>query len=163
MLPTIEKILADDDTALENAAEIELFRKLLELCEYLPEEEKAQFMASPVRMQMEYLIAKMSGTPGLLKTALSLKKAGVLGEDETVYLPQKNFSVTNHELRKVFKCMKELSYFFSGLHPKSHPFLATFCFSIFFFSFFPDQTPPSHTRRPPPLIPKVSKTKDLRH
>ena len=109
LLPTIEKILADDDTALENAAEIELFRKLLELCEYLPEEEKAQFMASPVRMQMEYLIAKMSGTPGLLKTALSLKKAGVLGEDETVYLPQKNFSVTNHELRKVFKCMKELS------------------------------------------------------
>lgn len=34
-----------------------------------------------------------------------------------------------------FKGMKELSYFFSGLHPKSHPFLATFCFSIFFFLF----------------------------
>ena len=109
LLPTIEKILSDDDTALENAEEIELFKKLLELCEYLPEEEKAQFMASPVRMQMEYLISKMSGTPGLLKTAQSLKKAGVLGEEETTFDPSKPFSVTNHELRKVFKYMKELS------------------------------------------------------
>ncbi len=109
LLPTIERILADDDTALENADEIELFKKLLELCQFLPEEEKAQFMASPVRMQMEYLIAKMSGTPGLLKTAQSLKKAGVLGEEETSFDPTKPFSVTNHELRKVFKYMKELS------------------------------------------------------
>ena len=109
LLPTIEKILADDDTALENAEEIELFKKLLELCEYLPEDEKAAFKASPVRMQIEYLIAKMSGTPGLLKTAQSLKKAGILGEDDTAYDAQKPFSVTNHELRKVFKCMKELS------------------------------------------------------
>ena len=109
LLPTIEKILADDDTALENAEEIELFKKLLELCEYLPEDEKAAFMASPVRMQIEYLIAKMSGTPGLLKTAQSLKKAGVLGDEDSAFDIQKPFSVTNHELRKVFKCMKQLS------------------------------------------------------
>ena len=109
LLPTIERILADDDTALENADEIELFKKLLELCQFLPEEEKAQFMASPVRMQMEYLIAKMSGTPGLLKTAQSLKKTGVLGEEEASFDSAKPFSVTNHELRKVFKYMKELS------------------------------------------------------
>ena len=111
LLPTIERILADDDTALENAAEIELFKKLLELCEYLPDGEKEEFMASPVRMKMEYLISKMSGVPGLLKTALSLKKSGVLNEDESdiLALQQKDFSVTNHELRKVFKCMKKLS------------------------------------------------------
>ncbi|MBO4533990.1 MAG: hypothetical protein J5726_09915, partial [Treponema sp.] len=109
LLPTIEKILADDDTALENAEEIELFKKLLELCQYLPEDEKAAFMASPVRMEIEYLIAKMSGTPGLLKTAQSLKKAGVLGEEDSVIDMQKPFLVTNHELRKVLKYMKELS------------------------------------------------------
>ncbi len=112
LLPTIERILADDDTALENAAEIELFKKLLELCEYLPEDEKAEFMASPIRMKMEYLISKMSGVPGLLKTALSLKKSGILDdelEENTRALSQKDFSVTNHELRKVFKCMKHLS------------------------------------------------------
>ena len=109
LLPTIERILSDDDSALENAAEIELFKKLLELCEYLPEEEKAAFRASPVRMEIEYLISKMSGTPGLLKTAQSLKKAGILGEEDSAAGEQKLFSVTNHELRKVFKCMKELS------------------------------------------------------
>ena len=109
LLPTIEKILADDDSALENAEEIELFKKLLELCQYLPEDEKIAFMTSPVRMEIEYLIAKMSGTPGLLKTAMSLKKAGILGESDIVYDPTKPFSVTNHELRKVLKYMKELS------------------------------------------------------
>ena len=109
LLPTIEKILADDDTALENAEEIELLKKLLELCQYLPDEEKISFMSSPVRMQIEYLIAKLSGEPGLLKTALSLKKAGVLGEEDSAVVSPKDFSVTNHELRKVFKCMKSLS------------------------------------------------------
>ena len=114
LLPTIERILADDDTAIENAAEIELFKKLLELCSYLPEEEKAEFMASPVRMKMEYLISKMSGIPGLLKTALSLKKSGVLDPEEddsesSSMYAQNSFTVTNHELRKVFKCMKKLS------------------------------------------------------
>ncbi len=107
-LPTIERILADDDTALENSAEIELLKKLLELCEYLPEQEKKDFMSSPVRMKIEYLISKLSGQPGLLKTALSLKKSGILGE-EGLPSAQKDFSVTNHELRKVFKCMKSLS------------------------------------------------------
>ena len=109
LLPTIEKILADDDTAIENAAEIELFKKLLELCQYLPEEEKVTFMTSPVRMEIEYLIAKMSGTPGLLKTAQSLKKSGILGEEDSIPDAEKPFVVTNHELRKVFKYMKELS------------------------------------------------------
>ena len=58
---------------------------------------------------MEYLIARMSGVPGLLKTALSLKKAGLLGDANLDALSQKAFAVTNHELRKVFKCMKNLS------------------------------------------------------
>ena len=109
LLPTIEKILADDDTAIENAAEIELFKKLIELCYYLPEKEKENFLTSPIRLKMEYLIARMSGVPGLLKTALSLKKAGLLGDANLDALSQKAFAVTNHELRKVFKCMKNLS------------------------------------------------------
>ena len=109
LLPTIEKILADDDTAIENAAEIELFKKLIELCHYLPEKEKEDFLASPIRLKMEYIIAKMSGIPGLLKTALSLKKAGLLGEANLDTVSQNVFAVTNHELRKVFKCMKKLS------------------------------------------------------
>ena len=109
LLPTIERILADDDSALENAAEIELFKKLLELCQYLPEIEKENFLASPIRMKMEYLISKMSGIPGLLKTALSLKKTGVLDDGDYANTSRKDFAVTNHELRKVFKCMKVLS------------------------------------------------------
>ena len=115
LLPTIERIISDDDTAIENAEEIELFKKLLELCSYLPEHEKAEFMASPIRMKMEYLISKMSGIPGLLKTALSLKKSGILddelsaGTEDGKLHSDKDFSVTNHELRKVFKYMKKLS------------------------------------------------------
>lgn len=110
LLPAIERILADDDTAIENAAEIELFKKLLALCEYLPEDEKATFMSSQIRMQMEFIISKMSGVPGLLKTAQSLKKSGFLDEAvESETAEDKPFKVTNHELRKVFKFMKKLS------------------------------------------------------
>lgn len=109
LLPTIEKILADDDSALENAAEIELFKKLLELCQFLPDDEKAEFLTSQIRMQMEYIISKMSGVPGLLKTAQSLKKAGILGDEENEFSQLSDFEVTNHELRKVLKYMKKLS------------------------------------------------------
>ena len=72
LLPKIERILEDDELALQYTSELELFKKLLDLCEFLPEDIKKEFLTSKVRLQIEYVIAKMSGKPGLLKTAHSL-------------------------------------------------------------------------------------------
>lgn len=110
LIPTIEKILSDENAAMENYAEIEMFKKLLSLGQYLPEPEKTEFLTSRVRMQLEYLIAKLSGKPGLLQTAISLLKTGVLGENDLSLDSKEDFIASNHQLRKVLKNMKVLSH-----------------------------------------------------
>ncbi len=116
LLPAIEKIIADDDLASENAEKVELFKKLLSMSEYLSEEEREEFLRGKPRMQMEYLVAKLSGKPGLLKTAKSLIKSGVLGEDYV--LSEENIAenrtasenaVSNSTITSVIRTMEKLS------------------------------------------------------
>lgn len=116
LLPAIEKIIADDDLASENAEKVDLFKKLLSMSEYLPEDEKEDFLSGKPRMQMEYLVAKLSGKPGLLKTAKSLIKSGVLGEEYSL-LEERSLSenqiydngISNSVIRSVIKTMERLS------------------------------------------------------
>ena len=116
LLPAIEKIIADDDLASENAEKVDLFKKLLSMSEYLPEDEKEDFLSGKPRMQMEYLVAKLSGKPGSLKTAKSLIKSGVLGEeynltDATAVSETEAYdnAVSNNAIRSVIKTMEKLS------------------------------------------------------
>ncbi|MCR5436633.1 MAG: tetratricopeptide repeat protein [Treponema sp.] len=86
----------------EKLAEVDLFKKLLSLSEYLPEDKKDGFKQGKTRMQMEYLISKMSGKPGLLKTVMSLSA------------PESNENAQTGEyseeiLRSVLQTMKNLS------------------------------------------------------
>ena len=108
LLPAIEKVIEDDEEAMENAPQIDMFRKLLSLSEYLPDDEKEKFRSGKQRMQMEYLISKMSGKPGLLKTSQSLRKTGVLGEVEAVKSSESG-NVSNQEIKDVIGIMKKLS------------------------------------------------------
>lgn len=116
LIPTIEKIIADDTIAAENMPQIDLFKKLISLSEFLPEEEKEEFLSGKPRMQMEYLIAKMSGKPGLLKTGQSLIKAGVLGEETGSSNDDSEIVATNENIRSVIKYMEKLS---AGLEDKN--------------------------------------------
>ncbi|MCQ2591893.1 MAG: tetratricopeptide repeat protein [Treponema sp.] len=107
LLPTIQKILADENIAEENADKIELFKKLLALSSFLPENEKESFLAGKPRMQIEYLISKMSGRPGLLQTSQSLRKSGTIDAVENNLDEETDLS--NESLRKVIKLMKKLT------------------------------------------------------
>ena len=109
LLPTIEKVIEDDEEAIENAPQIDMFRKLLSLSEYLPDDEKEKFQTGKQRMQMEYLISKMSGKPGLLKTSQSLRKAGLLGEVADNRQAGESGNVSNQEIKDVIGIMKKLS------------------------------------------------------
>ena len=109
LLPTIEKVIEDDEEAVVNAPQIDMFRKLLSLSEYLPDDEKEKFRSGKQRMQMEYLISKMSGKPGLLKTSQSLRKAGVLGEVDDNLWAGESGNVSNQEIKDVIGIMKKLS------------------------------------------------------
>ena len=87
-----------NESSEESAA---LFKKLLSLCEYLPEDEKKKFRSGKIRLQMEFLISKMSGQPGLLATTLKNEAAGeveVSMED-----------ISNDKIKKLMCKMKDLS------------------------------------------------------
>jgi len=112
LLPAIEKIISDEDIASENVEKVDLFKKLLSLSEYLPEEERKAFLSGKARMQMEYLVAKLSGKPGLLKTAKSLIKSGFLGEElvsESAEKEEAGNALSNNSVAAVIKTMEMLT------------------------------------------------------
>lgn len=110
MLEKIERILSDDETAKNYAAEIELFKKLRVLASFMPEKEKNSSFSCRMRMLIEYVIAKMSGKPGLLRTAESLIKSGVLGEEYNRQLEDlEDEELSNDLICRVIKDMKELA------------------------------------------------------
>ena len=109
LLPKIERILEDDELALQYTSELELFKKLLDLCEFLPEDIKKEFLTSKVRLQIEYVIAKMSGKPGLLKTAHSLLKYGVISDSYVATTSEEEMNVTNEVLFNLIDYTKKLS------------------------------------------------------
>lgn len=112
MLEKIERILSDDEMAKEYGPQLELFKKLKVLSEYLPESEKNTFVSCRMRMMIEYIISKMSGKPGLLSTAVALIKSGVLGEEYNEKLAEAENvegEVRNELIRVVLTDMKELT------------------------------------------------------
>lgn len=116
MLDKIERILNDDDYAKSCAAELELFKRLRTLSNYLPEREKNSFDCCRMRMVIEYIISKMSGKPGLLITAESLIKSGVLGEEYNRQLEDcSDEELSNDLICHVIKDMKKLA---QGLEDK---------------------------------------------
>lgn len=110
MLKKIEAILSDDDLALKYTKEISLLKHLKVLCEYLPNDDKIAFASGRIRMLIDYLLSKMSGRPGLLLTAQSLLKSGVLGEEYRVQLiSDSEYELNNELIRHVLVYMKKLS------------------------------------------------------
>ena len=112
----IERILNDDDYAKSCEAELELFKRLRTLSNFLPEREKNSFDCCRMRMVIEYIIQKMSGKPGLLITAESLIKSGVLGEEYNRQLEDSSDEeLSNDLICHVIKDMKQLA---QGLEDK---------------------------------------------
>ena len=116
MLYKIGRILNDDDLKKSCSAELELFKKLRTLSSFLPEKEKNSFDCCRMRMVIEYIIQKMSGKPGLLITAESLIKSGVLGEEYNRQLEDCcEEDLSNDLVRHVIQDMKKLA---QGLEDK---------------------------------------------
>jgi tetratricopeptide (TPR) repeat protein len=78
LLPDIVSKLENKENAEKFVTELELFKKLRALCEYLPPDKKEKFMASRTRLLLDYVIAKLSGRPGLIATAEELRKKKLL-------------------------------------------------------------------------------------
>ncbi|BDC94425.1 tetratricopeptide repeat protein [Treponema bryantii] len=110
MIDKIGRILNDDEMKKSCSAELELFKTLRTLAGFLPEKEKNSFDCCRMRMVIEYIIQKMSGKPGLLITAESLIKSGVLGEEYNRQLEDCcDEELSNDLIRHVITDMKKLA------------------------------------------------------
>lgn len=110
-LPNIVKIVEDDKMPEQFKSELGLFSKLRSLSDYLPAEKKEEFLSSKTRMLMDYVIGKMSGKPGLVKTVENLLKSGILETDvEFPQIEKEASELTGNELaRKVIEDLKNLT------------------------------------------------------
>lgn len=77
-LPSIVAAIANKDVAEEFSTSLNMFKKLREMLEYLPPAKKKQFMTSRNRLMLDYIIAKLSGKPGLFATISALIASGVV-------------------------------------------------------------------------------------
>lgn len=93
MLPIIGRILENKDEARKYEREIALFKRLRAMGDILPDEKKHDFLCSHARLLLDYLIARLSGKPGLLITSKALRKTDIMHgmidevspEDENLY------------------------------------------------------------------------------
>ena len=110
ILNKIERILSDPEVERQYADQIELFKKLRVLSKFLPDSQKNSFLSCKMRVLMEYIISKMSGKPGLLVTAESLLKSGVLGpEYESQLFNSDPAPITDSLVVDVLLTMKDLA------------------------------------------------------
>lgn len=80
MIPAIENILRQEKSARDFSSEIKMFKALRALSESLPPEDRREFLQSRTRVSLDYLISKLEGRPGLLKTSAALRKSGELSD-----------------------------------------------------------------------------------
>ena len=98
LVPAIENAFKDSNAAEENHDLLKLFETLLSLSEFLPQEKKALFKASKNRIQLEFVISRLAGRPGLLAAAQKLRKTSPISpesHEETAAVELSGQDLTN--------------------------------------------------------------------
>ena len=108
MLPRLKTVLEDVGDAEKFKEEIALFKRLRQLGESLPFEQRAKFLTSRVRLLLDYIISRLSGNPGLLTKATEIRKQKNLPIDGS----DSNASINNHnDVINCIKHMESLSFY----------------------------------------------------
>lgn len=108
ILPVISRMLENKELAQKFNKEVLLFKQLREMGDSLPDENKRQFLLSKTRLLLDFLIARLSGKPGLLKTSKSLRKTGII--DDLIEETEEEDDIPVTELtEKVLVKMQELA------------------------------------------------------
>lgn len=74
ILPKITSLIENPSEVEKFKKELDLFKRLRELGESLPFEQRARFLAGRVRILLDYIIARLSGKAGLLTTAVQIRE-----------------------------------------------------------------------------------------
>ena len=97
--------VSDKEAAERFKKEILMFQELSSLSQSLPKNERENFNESKNNLQLEYVISKLSGKPGLLKASTELRKLLDIEDDESIL--DKDMDV-NALAFKVFAQSREL-------------------------------------------------------
>lgn len=103
VLPLVENMLVNKEDSARFRKEVALFSHLKELGDFLPSEQKQMFMTSRMRVLLDFLIAKLSGKPGLLRTTDSLRKSGVFENLDQALLEKVSPEYENADERDLMK------------------------------------------------------------
>lgn len=81
MLPSIIAAIEDRSVIYRFRAFLSMFKTLREMLDYLPPEQRHEFMTSRNRLLLDYVISKLSGKPGLYATTKALLRSGLIHEN----------------------------------------------------------------------------------
>lgn len=119
ILPLVENMLINKEDAAKFSKEVALFNSIKEMSASLPAELKEDFMTGRMRILLDFIIAKLSGKPGLLRTTFSLKKSGIFGKEEEETLADAERQAQNYsEKDLVKKVLSDMRMMAMSLHDR---------------------------------------------
>lgn len=108
VLPKLSSFLDSSEEEARFQKEIELFKRLRQFGEQLPFEQRAKFLAGRVRLLLDYIIARLSGRPGLLRTASEVRRQSNIQENDMQIAINGN---NRRDIVNVLKDMENLTFY----------------------------------------------------
>lgn len=108
VLPKLSSFLDSSEEEAKFQKEIELFKCLRQFGEQLPFEQRAKFLAGRVRLLLDYIIARLSGRPGLLRTASEVRRQNNIQENDMQIAINGN---NRRDIVNVLKDMENLTFY----------------------------------------------------
>lgn len=108
VLPKLSSFLDSSEEEARFQKEIELFKRLRQFGEQLPFEQRAKFLAGRVRLLLDYIIARLSGRPGLLRTASEVRRQKNIQENDMQIAINGN---NRRDIVNVLKDMENLTFY----------------------------------------------------
>lgn len=108
VLPKLSSFIDSSEEEAKFQKEIELFKRLRQFGEQLPFEQRAKFLAGRVRLLLDYIIARLSGRPGLLRTASEVRRQNNIQEKDMQIAINGN---NRGDIINVLKDMENLTFY----------------------------------------------------
>lgn len=108
VLPKLSSFIDSSEEEAKFQKEIELFKRLRQFGEQLPFEQRANFLAGRVRLLLDYIIARLSGRPGLLRTASEVRRQNNIQENDMQIAINGN---NRRDIINVLKDMENLTFY----------------------------------------------------
>lgn len=108
VLPKLSSFIDSSEEEAKFQKEIELFKRLRQFGEQLPFEQRAKFLAGRVRLLLDYIIARLSGRPGLLRTASEVRRQNNIQEKDMQIAINGN---NRRDIINILKDMENLTFY----------------------------------------------------